>query len=1194
MSNSPFKGLVPFEDSAADATLFFGREREREIIVANLVAARLTVLYGASGVGKSSILRAGVAHQLRELALQNLEEVGEREHAVVVFSSWSGNPVPELRERIAVELFGRPVDSGEGSLADVLQEWTEDLNLALYLVLDQAEEYFVYHGLERGETSFAAELPELVTRPGLRVNTLLGLREDALASLDVFKGRIPNLLANRLRLDHLGRDAARMAIEGPLEAYNADKPEGEQVSAEAPLVETVLSQVATGAVGYARAGRGQARSSSGETRIETPYLQLVMQRLWEVEQEAGSRVLRLETLNELGGAQRIVEDHLEHALATLSPAEKDAAAGMFHYLVTPSGTKIAHDVADLVRYAAVDEPELQTVLRRLSEERILRPLSNGGGAATYEIFHDVLADAVLGWRDRHHAQQEVERARLEAERRHRRLLVVVGASLLALAAMAAVTVFALTQRSDARSQARHAQARELAATALSGLAADPQRSLQRAVQAARIEDSPNVEEALRQALLHARLRLILPAGGPLTTASFDHSGRRVLTAGKAGDARLFDAGSGRVLHVLPAGSPVTTAAFSPDGRLAVTGSSDGSAKLWDARSGRRLHDFARHASVTVAAFDPEGKLLVTAGTDGVARVWRVPGGRLVRAFGRKGQGHVFAASFSPDSSVLLTAAGDAARLHSVGTGRLLHILPSRDVRTAAFSPDRTLVATGGSDRKARIWDAGSGRLLHVLGEQGGVTALAFDRKGELLVTASSDGAARVWHVPEGTKVAVMTAHTNGIKAASFSPDGNWVVTASRDGSAATYDAGSGRMVASLHGHGGSVVSASYGPRGDRVVTASEDGTARVWDPGTAPQLHVLGRHAGPVRTAVFSPDGRRVVSASDDGTARVWRVRDRHVRVLRHGGNVTSAAFSPDGRRILTTSRNGTARIWRGSAFVVLRQGGPVTTGAFSRDGQLVATAGEDGTARTWRARDGAALQVLRHGAAVRAVAFDDDGATVLTAGDDGTARIWETSTGSLLHVLRGHDDAIVSASFSPDGRRVVTASDDTTAIVWDAVSGRRLHELAVHRNRLTAASFSADGRLVALSSVDGDGSIWSVATGKLLHLLRGHFGLVSDAGFSPDGRWVVTAGPVSAGLWPTSTGQILIYLLRHKPPWVTVATFSPDGRRILTAGLDGRVQLYRCTVCLRVDGLVREAEGRLAAPVAHLSAAERRRYGVG
>ena len=83
---SPYKGLAPFEDSDLDALLFFGRERESEVIAANLMAARITVLYGPSGVGKSSVLRAGVAHRLRQ----------EQGVEVIVFSTWTGNPVEAL------------------------------------------------------------------------------------------------------------------------------------------------------------------------------------------------------------------------------------------------------------------------------------------------------------------------------------------------------------------------------------------------------------------------------------------------------------------------------------------------------------------------------------------------------------------------------------------------------------------------------------------------------------------------------------------------------------------------------------------------------------------------------------------------------------------------------------------------------------------------------------------------------------------------------------------------------------------------------------------------------------------------------------------------------------------------------------------------------------------------------------------
>ena len=67
LPRSPFKGLAYFGDSETDWLFFFGRERESELVAANLMASRLTVLYGPSGVGKSSLLRAGVARRLRSL-----------------------------------------------------------------------------------------------------------------------------------------------------------------------------------------------------------------------------------------------------------------------------------------------------------------------------------------------------------------------------------------------------------------------------------------------------------------------------------------------------------------------------------------------------------------------------------------------------------------------------------------------------------------------------------------------------------------------------------------------------------------------------------------------------------------------------------------------------------------------------------------------------------------------------------------------------------------------------------------------------------------------------------------------------------------------------------------------------------------------------------------------------------------------
>ena len=183
--------------------MFFGRERETEIVVANLIASRLTVLYGPSGVGKSSLLRAAVARSLRELPEEPL---------VIVFSSWSDDPNVALSEAVG-EATGSSTNGSAVSALELAQSGRD-----VYLILDQAEEYFLYHADDAGSGSFAEALPTVLGAP-LRINVLISLREDSLAKLDRFTGRIAGLFANTLRLDRLDRQSARAAILRPVERY---------------------------------------------------------------------------------------------------------------------------------------------------------------------------------------------------------------------------------------------------------------------------------------------------------------------------------------------------------------------------------------------------------------------------------------------------------------------------------------------------------------------------------------------------------------------------------------------------------------------------------------------------------------------------------------------------------------------------------------------------------------------------------------------------------------------------------------------------------------------------------------------------------------------------------------------------------------------------------------------------------------
>ena len=247
--------------------------------------------------------------------------------------------------------------------------------------------------------TFAVAFPRAVNQRDLPVSFLVSMREDALARLDRFKGRIPNLFGNYLRVDRLSRNAGRDAIVRPLEEYERQVPESKRVEIEPQLIEAVLGQVRAGNVQLGQTGAGVIDGASArDSRIEAPFLQLVLTRLWEEESTVGSRVLRFETLDRLGGAERIVPAHLDAAMAQLLRPERDLAARVFRFLVTPSGTKIAHSASDLAAYAGVPADKVGPLLTRLGgqQARILRGTDDG----RYEIYHDVLAAAILDWRAR--------------------------------------------------------------------------------------------------------------------------------------------------------------------------------------------------------------------------------------------------------------------------------------------------------------------------------------------------------------------------------------------------------------------------------------------------------------------------------------------------------------------------------------------------------------------------------------------------------------------------------------------------------------------------------------------------------------------------------------------------------------------------------------------------------------------------
>ena len=409
MNFCPYVGLQPY--SEADRDYFFGRERDSRIISSNLHAAPLTVLYGASGVGKSSVLRAGVLPRLR----------ASPRTAVVIFDGWADKNLLNTLKTKCLESIVATTGSTDVQidsslpLDEFLFSATRAFGGTLVILLDQFEEYFLYHPETEKDNTFDAEFARSVNREEIDANFLTALREDTLSKLDRFRARIPNMLGNALRLRHLDAASARDAIRKPLEVYGKRYPDEPRISVEDELVEELIREIRVEKMILSPGGLGMLEESGAvgepDVRIEAPFLQLVLTRLWDEEiNRQASYVLRLATLKALGGAEHIVQTHMDAAMNTLSIEEQEIAASIFRYLVTPSGTKIAYPIADL-EYYAKPTGSLKPVLEKLAQRdvRIIRGVTLPGepGILRYEIYHDVLALAVLDWRARYESGKQL-------------------------------------------------------------------------------------------------------------------------------------------------------------------------------------------------------------------------------------------------------------------------------------------------------------------------------------------------------------------------------------------------------------------------------------------------------------------------------------------------------------------------------------------------------------------------------------------------------------------------------------------------------------------------------------------------------------------------------------------------------------------------------------------------------------------
>ncbi len=1143
---NPYKGLHAFEEK--DQDLFYGRENAIRDLIRKMKQSDLLVVTGASGSGKTSLIKAGLMTELQRLGF-----------TISMMNRPSGKPMAALEKVLRKTGIVEEKVSLDKDVDLISERLVSGRNA---LIIDQFEELATRGPGEKENHRFIEFLKKLLdaVKETKRFRMILAIRIDSEPEFSVSAlQEYWSEAVYKLTPPTVGE--MREIIEKPIiqEVLAMEPPE---------LVDRIIDDVS---------------GSPGAL----PLLSASMSDLFKSYIDSGrmDRILREDDYKKIDGANGWICSRAAEVHGSLDSGHRETMRKIMLRMASMDGTKRVGRKVQMeeLNYSERESARVNDVIDIFMKERLIVSGREDMLPAHIEPAHEALirdwdgfwnrmreggTDAIT-LRSRLRAAMEdysAGKGRLWYDSKNLKPLkkqltlentwlnldevdfVKKSLKLKATRRTLAVLLFALILMGSFLGvhKARIGKADFLTSEAQLHLIDDPIRAIRLAEKAHRFDRSPNVLRVLSAAAATTVKRpfysLAMRHDRPVNAAVFSPTGDRMITVSSDRTAKLWDL-KGALLATLPHDDVVYSAAFSPDGSNILTVSRDNAARLWNSE-GDLQRDFPHEKRIASAVFSPDGLRVLTASEDNTARLWSARG-ELLKKYTYIND--INAASFSSDGSrILIISKNKVAMSFALesGDGGVFN-----RVLSAEFSPNgkQILVVSLENTVTLHEWD---GAILTRFDNPGKVVASAtFSPDGANILTICMDGEIRLWDL-NARVLATFHKHGDIITSASFSPDGGRILTASMDATAKLWDL-DGNLIADLDKHDDAVVSAVFSPDGSKILTASRDNTARLWELREQPAMDIHFPKMA-VAAASFSPDGRRILISSGKKALKIWDSRTCRTTTITENADITHVKFSPDGARVLTTAADKSARLRDLSGNLIAEfsgHTGNVNFAAFSPDGAKILTASYDRTAKLWDAGGALLADLDKHTNGVNSAIFSPDGRMILTASFDKTAKLWDLN-GNLLTTFNAHILKVTSAIFSPGGDRVLTFT--VVGRLYD-LNGTPLAEIG-SKGGAASATFSPDGMKILTASNDKTAKLWDLK-GNLLTGFIGHDGFVYTAAFSPDGdRALTSSADNTVKLW-NMDGAILSDFTGHEGR-IQSAEFSPDGSRILSASADGYVIL--------------------------------------
>lgn len=1033
---------------------------------------KLTVIYGQSGVGKSSLLQAGLIPQLK-----HKNTLIQARRILPIYQTTYTHWVRGLSGAIATalsKLENCELDSGFlTSPTDILDELQilNSHNLMIIIIFDQFEEFFVVTKEPQKREEFYQFLRDCLNIPYIK--TILSLRQDYLHHLlegnrlKYFDAVNDNILDKNI-LYYLGNflpEDAKSVIKN-LTAKT-------QFILEPKLIDKLVEELA------GKAGK-----------VRPIELQIVGSQLYT------NQITTLEQYNLEGPKRRLVERYLEEVVTDCGSENKDMAE-LVLYLLTdeynnrPLKTRNAliRDLQSLADYLEVAD-QLDTVLKifvlsglvcllpEIVEER-------------YQLVHDYLVSFIREQRSSELVsklkQEKQKRQQAEAEiieinqALKKRLFNTIG--LCVILSLLSIIVLILWRNTKTQERQLKLAKFNYEYFSLLKVEEDQLKASITAIKAGEIlQRQPLTEIERRTAnaiwevnnIFRERDRLSENSGSILSisfspntnkTVSGDQDGnisiwnqnrelenswpahnqriRRVTFSPNSSLEQLIIASIGEDETIKlwkPDGTPIQTlrghteevqwVSFSPDGQQLASASQDGTVRLWS-RNGQPGAILRGHeGAVLSVSFSPDEQQIVSADETGIIKLWN-RSGELIQTF----QGHqqeIWSIKFSPDSQMIASASNDNTVKLWNRDGTLFQTLRGHEksVNSVNFSPDSRLLVTASTDTTIKLWTYDGILVSTLRGHRNTVNQVIFLLNQGMLISASADGSIRFWELKN---LPVVVQPDNKIYNAIFNPNRQFIASVSNDNTAIIWRSASLIPQLIFKDHTDIVNNLTFSPNGEIIASASNDKTVKLWN-AEGEVLNTIN-HDFSVWTVDFSPDGQQIASVSDDRIIRLWGINgELQETLMGHTDRINDLSFSQDGEMIASVGDN-TIKIWdaKGSLIRDLSQGSLFSTVTFSPQGKLLAVAKGDGSVKLWDTSDWEPIETTtigRHNRVVFDLSFNSTGDILASASQDGTVKLWDRY-GQLITTLEVGDRPVLSVDFSPDDKILVATDDDSRMVFW-------------------------------------------------------------------------------------------------------------------------------------------------------------------